>query len=436
MRNGLRRLMAVCCCLVFSLPGFARAETQASPAVQPFAGALSDAAEIRNVESRSPSISIDSRRASGSETLSYDYNLETDAISCTFTLYSASGTFLDEETLYVTPKSRRVRYRVDLDEGVYILEAREYDEMGQQVFELTDTFYFLPNASIVVSPSSHSHGVTIATIHGKKQFDWYPVLNSSMNIISSRYRFRITADSVKNRKEDFKYFNERVIVDETMSERWHVVDAKLLPAGTYTVKVWAYDDGGTELACWMMTLVCQERWTIYDYDLITDLDFTPGEAITRQHAMGEKSETLVAYDAVKPEVPELPMTKLTVGGVTLDADCSGARFSASLAGDTLTLRASGAGVWRIRQSALRTLAKSGIRTLRLIDRDGKTRDLQTDLTFAGRPYALLRAKGLVSKDFLLVSEEDGWRVEADGQIFDLMEDGTLGLRAEEKEGAA
>ncbi len=429
------KIAALCCCLLFCLPGFAIAETQASLAVRPFADVVPGTKEV---EPRAPSPTLPNYRASGNETLNLNYFLEEDAISCTFTLYDAEGRLIDKETVTRTAKSRMVRYKIDLKEGVYILTANEYDEMGKMIYPWSETFYFLTNASIVVRPYPHTSGMTVATVHGKKQFDWYPVLDSDLKPLSSRYRFRITADKIDNRKEDFKYFGERVIVDETMRARWHVIDADLLPPGTYTVKVWAYDDGGGELDCWQMTLVCQERWTIYDYDLVTDLDFTPGEAITRQHATGDKTATLVAYDAVLPETPALPMTKLSVGGKTLDADCSGARFTAGIADGTLTLRASGAGAWRIRQSALRTLAKSGIRTIRFVSMDGETRELSTDLTFAGRPYALLRAKGLVSKDFLLESEEDGWRVEADGSAYGMEADGTLTPRGEEteEEGAA
>lgn len=436
MKKALWRFTAICCCLIFCLPCVTTAETQVSQAVRPFANASSQDSKIEDMESRAPMFSF-GYHASASETLSYNYAVEPETISCIFTLHDMNGHLLDEETIQVRPKSRTLRYSNDLREGIYTIRVTEYDEMNNVVYILEETFYFMTNASIVVSPYPSSRGMTVATVHGKKQFDWYPVLDeTTFQPISTRYRFRITAENINNRKEEFKNFEERVIVDETMRERWHVVDADLLPSGTYTVKVWAYDDGGNELACWAMTLVSQQRWTIYDYDLITDLDFTPGEAITRQHATGEKSEKLVAYDAVLPEVSTLPMTKLMVGGETLDADCSGTRFSAVISDDMLTLRASGTGTWRIRQNTLVTLAKSGVRMLRLIDSDGKTHELPTDMTFTGYQYALLRARGLVSKDFLMTSEKDGWCIKADGQNFDLMEDGTLILRSEEEESAA
>ena len=436
---GIRsKIAAFCCCLLFYPTGLSRAETQASAAVQPFAGAVEmKPEETEELETRAPSFSFFNYRASGSGTLNYSYTLERDSATCRFTLRDAKGRFIDEENIKRRAKSRKVQYSADLDEGVYTLTIQEYDEMGKMVFQWLETFYFLTNASIVVQPYAQSRGVTVATVHGKKQFDWFPVLDDDLKVLSSRYRFRITAESIDDRKEDFKYFGERVIVDETMHERWHVVDADRLPSGTYSVKVWAYDSGGAELACWQMTLICQQRWTIYDYDLVTDLDFTPGEAITRQHATGDKSETLVAYDAVLPEVSSLPMTKLTVGGETLEAGCSGMRFTASITGDTMTLYTSGAGDWQIRQNALGTLKKSGIRILRLMDGNGKTRELSTGLTFSGRQYALLRAKGFVSKDFLLTAGEDGWRVKVDGKTFDLAADGTLiPLAGETKEEGA
>ena len=429
-------IAAVCCCLLFFAFGFAIAETQTSQAVRPFAegGAAALRAET---EDRAPAVSFISYRASGSETLSYTVNLESETTTCTFILRNKDGGLIDREHKNRTPKMKKMTYSIDLREGVYTLTVIERDEMGQEVFSTEETFYFLTNASIVVGPAVQSRGMTVATVHGKKQFDWYPVLDwSTGEAVSARYRFRIVADAINNRKEDFDNFSDRVIVDETMSERWHLVDADLLPSGTYTVKVWAYDSGGSELEYWIMTLVVQAQWTIYDYDLITDLDFTPGEAITRQHATGEKAATLVAYDAVLPEAPQLPMTRLLMGGETLDISCSGARFTASVSGDTLTLYTSGAGAWQIRQSALRTLSKSGIRTLRLLDGNGKTRELSTSLAFTGRQYALLRARGLVSKDFLLTAEAEGWQVTADGKTFDLGADGALIPRKEEAEAAA
>ena len=89
--------------------------------------------------------------------------------------------------------------------------------------------------------------------------------------------------------------------------------------------------------------------------------------------------------------------------VTLDG---GAAFTATLDDSTLYLEPVAAGArWEIRLSALQTLNRSGIETLRLATEDGGI-ELSTDLELCGSVYGMLRAQGLVAKDFTLEISAD------------------------------
>ena len=154
---------------------------------------------------------------------------------------------------------------------------------------------------------------------------------------------------------------------------------------------------------------------VYDYSLKGSLSIIPGEAITRQHAIGSKDMTL--YTAVKLETDGSPMTKLRLGGRTLEAECGGSQMTAAVTGDTLTL-SSGGSAWRVTQKALHTLKESGIKTVCFRLPDGGETRLPADLEFSGRAYGLLRASGLVSKDFALVWLDGAWAVEAEGATYD------------------
>ena len=132
---------------------------------------------------------------------------------------------------------------------------------------------------------------------------------------------------------------------------------------------------------------------------------TPGEALTSSHASGDGDMRI--YGTVALEASDDEMTLLTLGedqlNLTLDG---GAAFTASLEDSTLRLNPVAAGArWEIRLSALQTLNCSGIETLRLATEDGEI-ELSTSLELCGSVYGMLRAQGLVAKDFTLEISAD------------------------------
>ena len=113
------------------------------------------------------------------------------------------------------------------------------------------------------------------------------------------------------------------------------------------------------------------------------------------------------YGTVALEASDDEMTLLTLGedqlNLTLDG---GAAFTATLDDSTLYLEPVAAGArWEIRLSALQTLNRSGIETLTLATGDGEIQ-LPTSLELCGSIYGMLRAQGLVAKDFTLEISAD------------------------------
>ena len=140
---------------------------------------------------------------------------------------------------------------------------------------------------------------------------------------------------------------------------------------------------------------------------------TPGQALTSSHASGDGDMQL--YGTVALEASDEEMTCLTLGeselNLTLDG---GAAFTASLDGSTLHLNPVAEGArWEISLSALQTLNRSGIETLTLATEDGEI-ELPTELELCGSVYGMLRAQGLVAKDFTLEVSADEQRVSVDG----------------------
>ena len=132
---------------------------------------------------------------------------------------------------------------------------------------------------------------------------------------------------------------------------------------------------------------------------------TPGEALTSSHASGDGDMRI--YGTVALEASDDEMTLLTLGedqlNLTLDG---GAAFTATLDDSTLYLEPVAAGArWEIRLSALQTLNRSGIETLTLATGDGEIQ-LPTSLELCGSIYGMLRAQGLVAKDFTLEISAD------------------------------
>ena len=151
---------------------------------------------------------------------------------------------------------------------------------------------------------------------------------------------------------------------------------------------------------------------------------TPGQALTSSHASGTGDMRI--YGTVALETSDAEMTLLTLGEselrVTLDG---GAAFTASLDASTLLLQPVAAGArWEINLSALQTLKRSGIETLTLAIEDAEIR-LPTALELGGSVYGMLRAQGLVAKDFTLEISAEGQRVSVNGAQYLLTDGGEL-----------
>ena len=127
---------------------------------------------------------------------------------------------------------------------------------------------------------------------------------------------------------------------------------------------------------------------------------TPGEALTSSHASG--SGDMHIYGTVALELSDGEMTRLTLGEDVLELTLDGgAAFTGSIDQSTLRLETVAQGAhWEIKLSALQTLNRSGIASLTLASGDGEIR-LPTDLELCGSIYGMLRAQGLVAKDFTL-----------------------------------
>ena len=127
---------------------------------------------------------------------------------------------------------------------------------------------------------------------------------------------------------------------------------------------------------------------------------TPGEALTSSHASG--SGDMHIYGTVALELSDGEMTRLTLGEDVLELTLDGgAAFTGSIDQSTLRLETVAQGArWEIKLSALQTLNRSGIASLTLASGDGEIR-LPTDLELCGSIYGMLRAQGLVTKDFTL-----------------------------------
>ncbi|MBR1407706.1 MAG: hypothetical protein IJ573_02260 [Clostridia bacterium] len=326
-------------------------------------------------------------------------------------------------------KRKSFNWRTELVTGFYQYQRTRVDEAGNETVVSVETIYFIDGVSLLLESGERRASATYSK-YGVHEFKWEPIADyGQMKVLSSRYRIRITDDNA-DAKEDFA---SSVIVDTYTTTPDYEIARKDLPVGSYTVKVWCYQRGGGAEEPYILHLTIRNPWAKYDYNLKEDLNITPGEAITRQHASGSKDMTL--YGTVNLTTDDAPMTKLRLGGETLEVTCGGGEINALISGDCLTLRSAG-GNWRLTQKALHTLRDSGIRTLRLMMPDGSIRELDTDLQLTGRRYALLRARGLVSKDFVLspAAEAGNWLVEADGERYDLTEK-ELVLRTEAEEAA-
>ena len=151
---------------------------------------------------------------------------------------------------------------------------------------------------------------------------------------------------------------------------------------------------------------------------------TPGQALTSNHASGTGDMRI--YGTVALETSDAEMTLLTLGETELNLTLDGgAAFTASLDASTLLLQPVAAGArWEINLSALQTLKRSGIETLTLAI-DGAEIELPTALELGGSVYGMLRAQGLVAKDFTLEISAEAQTVRVNGAQYLLTDGGEL-----------
>ena len=156
----------------------------------------------------------------------------------------------------------------------------------------------------------------------------------------------------------------------------------------------------------------------------------PGQALTSSHAPGDGDMQL--YGTVTIEVPDAPMTILTLGDEALNIvlDSGTNTFTAAAMESTLVLTPEANGVqWSINGLALKTLRRSGIEWLDL----GVGSDfvkIPTQWSFQGAEYARLCAEGYVSKDYTVIVGTDSIWVEVAGEIYRIDDQGELSLIGE------
>jgi len=152
---------------------------------------------------------------------------------------------------------------------------------------------------------------------------------------------------------------------------------------------------------------------------------TPGEALVNTHTSGNRDMSL--YGAIPLTLDsEGPMTRLTLGGITLDIRLSDdGPFTASFEEDALALTPQGEGrVWLLNGFALKTLALSGVSTLRLA-LDGGMVDFPTEPALTGVNYGTLRAAGWASADYCYAVAVDGVTLSVADQTYAMTEEGEL-----------
>ncbi len=152
---------------------------------------------------------------------------------------------------------------------------------------------------------------------------------------------------------------------------------------------------------------------------------TAGKALTGSHDSGDGSMRL--YGSVELSLREEAMTQLTLGGEALDVTLDGGAgaFTAALDGDALILTPqTDAEQWDLNGFALKTLARSGVGTLRLSLGD-ETVTLSTQPELCGRVYEGLCAAGCVSADYDYAVSADGVRVSVNGEDYRLSDAGEL-----------
>ena len=152
---------------------------------------------------------------------------------------------------------------------------------------------------------------------------------------------------------------------------------------------------------------------------------TPGEALIGTHTSGTRDMRLYGAVALTLDA-ESPMSVLTLGDTALDIRLSdGGLFTASIEEDVLALvPQDNAQAWLLNGYALKTLALSGVTSLRLT-LDDVTVDFPTLPELSGGNYGMLCAAGRTSRDYSYSVSSNGCTVTVAGQRFQLTAEGEL-----------
>ena len=152
---------------------------------------------------------------------------------------------------------------------------------------------------------------------------------------------------------------------------------------------------------------------------------TPGEALINTHTSGTRDMRLYGAVALTLDA-ENAMNILTLEDTVLDIRLSdGGLFTASLEADALALVPQGeAQTWLLNGYALKTLARSGVTSLRLT-LDDMTVEFPTLPELSGSNYGALCTAGRTSRDYCYAVSSNGCSVTVAGQTFQLTAEGEL-----------
>lgn len=152
---------------------------------------------------------------------------------------------------------------------------------------------------------------------------------------------------------------------------------------------------------------------------------TPGEPLISTHTSGNRDMRLYGAVALTLDAAS-PMDVLTLGDTLLDIRLSdGSLFTASIETDALALVPQGeAQAWLLNGYALKTLARSGVKNLRLTLND-MTVEFPTLPELSGSNYGKLCAAGQTSRDYSYTVTSNGCTVTVAGQTYQLTAEGEL-----------
>ena len=152
---------------------------------------------------------------------------------------------------------------------------------------------------------------------------------------------------------------------------------------------------------------------------------TPGEALIGTHTSGNRDMRLYGAVALTLDT-ENPMNVLTLGDTVLDIRLSdGGLFTATIEENVLALvPRDKAQAWLLNGYALKTLALSGVTSLRLT-LDDMTVEFPTLPELSGSNYGMLCAAGRTSRDYSYAVSSNGCTVTVADQSYQLTVEGEL-----------